>query len=220
MVAVLALAACGKKAGGGGDDCQRFVDKAKPFFSKMAEESGKPFDDKTLGLLVTQCREAKKQGKQGDDVMMKCVIDAKDDAAVSACLESAFGAYTKKSKATEAELMLNRMGKNLKVAYIENAAFPTGSAPLTPAQDCCATNGKCAPDAAAWSNPIWQALDFTVDESHSFRYSYESKDGQSAVATAVGDLDCDGTTIMYMLDMKATEGNPTMQITKPDPSTD
>ncbi len=222
MVAVLALAACSKKSGGGGggDDCQRFVDKAKPFFGKIAKESGKPFDDKVVGQLVTQCREAKKQGKEGDDVMMKCVLDAKDDAAVAACLESAFGAYMKKAKKTEAELMLNKLGKNLKVTYIESSTYPKGSVPLTPAQDCCATNGKCPVDAAAWSNPIWQELDFQIDEPHLFRYSYESADGQSAVVTAVGDLDCDGTTIMYMLDMKATDGNPSMQITKPDLSAD
>lgn len=221
MVAVLALAACSKKSGGAsGDDCQRFVDKAKPFFADMAKESGKPFDDKILGKLVTQCRDAKKQGKEGDDVMMKCVLDAKDDAGVSGCLESAFGAYMKKSKTTEAELMLNRIGKNLKMTYIETSTYPKGSVPLTPTQDCCATNGKCPVDAAAWSNPLWQELDFQIDEPHLFRYSYESADGLSAVVTAVGDLDCDGTTIMYMLDMSAPGGNPAMRITKPDPSAD
>src|SRR5262249_39742749 len=38
----------------------------------------------------------------------------------------AFVDYTRKSKRTGAELMLNRIGKNLKVYYITQAKFPVG----------------------------------------------------------------------------------------------
>jgi hypothetical protein len=228
LLVVLALGACSKKSEGGaagsasaegGDDCQRYVDRARPFFAKMAKESGRPFDDTIVTQLVTQCREMKKQGKATDEKSMKCVLEAKDDAAVTACLEAAFSAYKNKARQTEADLVLGRLGKSLKVAYVENAAYPKGSVPLTPTQDCCLTQGACPVDAAAWSNPIWQQLDFTIEEPHRFRYAYES-DGATAVVTAVGDLDCDGTAITYKLEMGAAEGNPSMRIAKPDLSAD
>src|SRR5262249_23703819 len=56
----------------------------------------------------------------------------------------AFMDYTHRSKQTEEALQLNKLGKNAKRAYIETSAFPTGSAPLTPPEPCCAQpNARC-----------------------------------------------------------------------------
>ena len=75
---------------------------------------------------------------------------------------------------------------------------------------------KCAPDAAAWSNPVWQAIEFSVDEPHLYRYSYES-DGKTFTAKAMGDLDCDGTEAVWVMKGTADNGNPTITIEEPAP---
>ena len=132
----------------------------------------------------------------------------------------AFMDYTHKAKTTEAELELNKIRRDANVYYIQNESFPKGDAPLTPATSCCNGPGaKCPVDAAQWQTPVWQALDFSIDEPNLFRYSYHS-DGQTATALAVGDLDCDGTEITYRLDLSASGGNPTAKLTTPPPDAD
>ena len=129
----------------------------------------------------------------------------------------AFMDYMKKSKVNEATLMLNRLGKNAKVAYVTNDAFPKGIAPLTPPTSCCAgPGGKCVGD---WAQPAWQALDFEIDRPGLFQYSYAS-DGTTFNATAVGDLDCDGTMITYTLSGTVEQGNVKLQLTEPAPNSD
>jgi type II secretory pathway pseudopilin PulG len=110
----------------------------------------------------------------------------------------AFMDYMKKSKKTEASLMLNVIAKSVKMSATVDGALPKGRAPLSPAASCCKSpDRKCnAPDA--WKHPVWQAIDFSLDEPHLFRYSYES-DGKTFTARAVGDLDCDDNEITYVL---------------------
>jgi Tfp pilus assembly protein PilE len=131
----------------------------------------------------------------------------------------AFIDYQKKSKRPEAALQLNKLAKNLKVAYMTNGAFPKGKVPLTPAKPCCNSGGKCN-DVSAWQNPVWQTLDFSIDDPHFFRYSYESN-GKTVTGTAVGDLDCDGIEVTWLLNGSVdAQGNPTLTITEPPPNTD
>lgn len=209
-IAMLMMVAAG--CGGAGDDCQRFVDKAGPMFAKLGKDTGKTFGDAEKRQLVEMCR------KQGDraksDPSFKCVLAAKDDAAVSACFGEAFTGYMAKSKRVEAQLQLNKIGKAAKLYWIENSAFPAGKTGPFPAAPCCeGPDHKCA--AGDWSqDPVWQALDFEIYEPHQFQYTYES-DGQTAKATAIGDLDCDGETITYTLELTAPDGNPEMKITEP-----
>ena len=131
----------------------------------------------------------------------------------------AFMDYMKKSKKSEAAMQLNRLGKTLKIVYTEQATFPVGDAPLTPAESCCATGGRCPPDPAAWRQPVWQALDFAIDEPSMFQYRYRS-DGTTAVVEAIGDLDCDGVTITHRLEASVTNGMVTATITEPAPNSD
>lgn len=213
-LAVLGLVACSKKAG---DDCQRFVDKSKPILEKMMKEAGKSVSDKDLAAFVDKCR---KEPERKKDPIMACVLDAKDDAAVAACYGSALGDYAKASKGTEGPLQLNKLGKNAKVAYATNAQFPVGKAGPTPATSCCAGPGGKCPITADWAaSPIWSALDFQLDEPNLFQYMYES-DGKTGTATAIGDLDCDGTMITYKLELSAADGNATMNIVAPPPNSD
>lgn len=204
-IAMLMMVAAG--CGGAGDDCQRFVDKAAPMLAK-----GKPFGAAEKKQLVEKCRTQGAKAKA--DPMFKCVLDAKDDAAVSACFGDAFTGYMEKSKRIEAQLQLNKIAKASKLYWGENAAFPTGKVGPSPAEPCChGPDHKCA--VGDWSqDPVWQALDFEIDEPHQFQYTYES-DGASAKATAIGDLDCDGQTITYTLELQVTNGNVEAKISKP-----
>lgn len=142
---------------------------------------------------------------------------------LSAVAIPAFMDYTKRAKRPEAALQLNKIGKNAKRVYAETSRFPEGSAPLTPAQPCCGQpNNHCAAVPALYAaNPTWRALDFEVDEPTLFQYSYSaSADGQSFVAKAVGDLDCDGVFITYELTGSADGGMPSVRLTEPSPNAD
>jgi hypothetical protein len=139
-------------------------------------------------------------------------------ATLSACeSKKAYDDYMSKSKVSEAELNLKRIEKGLKAFHVEKGAFPSGSVPLTPSTPCCeGPNHKCAVNPANWGDdPTWKALDFMVDEPAFFQYSYESTAATKAKATAVGDLDCDGTTITYVVECSAESGIPTCALTTP-----
>jgi type IV pilus assembly protein PilA len=113
----------------------------------------------------------------------------------------AFMDYMGKSKTTEAQIELRRMSHGAKSYFIEHDAYPVGNAPLTPATPCCLGPGaKCETTPADWMTPEWQVLDFQILEPHRYQYSYTS-DGRSFHAIAVGDLDCDGVSSTYTLDI-------------------
>ncbi len=124
--------------------------------------------------------------------------------------------YQDKSKQTEAALQLSKIGKSAKRSFGELGTFPIGKAGLTPSTEWCKAAGqKCAADATAWTAEPWKTLDFQIDEPHRYRYSYESADGKTFTATAVGDLDCSGTfetfTLTGSLD---AAGNPSVNLVK------
>ncbi len=128
----------------------------------------------------------------------------------------AFMDYMKKSKKTEASLQLNKIGKNSKVYYNTSSTFVTDNGAAKPVLG---TNCKGSV-VSDWSNdPAWSKLDFQIDEPNLFSYQYVGG-AQSATATATGDLDCDGTSIVYTLTLTSLNGNPGATITEPPPNTD
>jgi hypothetical protein len=168
---------------------------------------------------IAGCKEQK-----FSDKVRTCMASAKDKSSFMACErlteqgdQGGAEAYLKKSKKSEAELNLHAIEKALKAHYAEMAEYPRGSAPLTPTAPCCAgPNHKCAADMTLWSGvAVWDALDFQIDEAGYFQYSYESTDGKTARATAVGDLDCDSDTITYELLCASAQGSPSCSLTKP-----
>jgi hypothetical protein len=208
LLCLLSLGACKK-----GDDCEQVFTKMA---STMKEMSG--MKDK----FVDECR--KNHDKFVKDPMMKCVLDASGDSAVADCMKKSFEDYGAKSKKTEAMLQLNKLAKDAKVAAVTNNAFPTGKAKTLPAgnggtETCCGGDkGKCAVSAEWAADPVWKALEFSIDEPTLYRYTYESKDGKSFTATAVGDLDCDGKTATYtMTGTIDASGNPSTNLTTPGP---
>jgi len=140
----------------------------------------------------------------------------------------AFMDYMKRSKKTEASLQLNKIGKNSKRIYSETASYSTISGAQLPtptgAGGCCGGGGveanHClAVPATFVADPGWAALDFQIDEDSLFSYKYDGT-ATTFVATATGDLDCDGTPIVYTLNGTAVAGNPAVALTEPPPNSD
>jgi hypothetical protein len=217
FVALMSVAACSKSKG---DECQQVWDKMSPVMSKLSAAGGKPLPADAKDKFVKECRT---DPKYKSDPVFACVLKASGDGAVTDCMTKAFGDYASKSKTTEAQLNLNKMGKNAKVYYQVEGSFPVGKAGPTPSGPCCdGPDHKCAAvPADQWdANEVWQKLEFLMAEPSLFTYSYES-DGKTVTATAVGDLDCDGKTITYKLEMAAgADGNVTSNIVEPPADAD
>lgn len=117
---------------------------------------------------------------------------------------------------SEAELNLMAINKAADSMFAENSVYPIGTVGPTPGQSCCSFPGKKCPVVASdWNGvPAWDALGFEMTHAFYYQYAYTS-DGKTYRATAVGDLDCDGTTVTYTLDGEAASGSPTSTLTKP-----
>ncbi len=116
--------------------------------------------------------------------------------------------YTYRSKSTEADVTLRDLWTRVRGYRITEHTPPGAmsplspqfpdSTPITPAGTCCGvsgTGGKCAPNAAFWSHPTWEALNFAEETSHFYRYEITTDNASSPnsfTVTAYGDLDCDG----------------------------
>jgi hypothetical protein len=156
LAVVVLLAACGS----GGDKCAKVYDKLAPVMEKMGGEGKKPDRDKMIGECKEKIKDHPERAAEMDcilaidgevtmDKLMGCSKRKTDSANAGG--KDGFKDYADKSKATEAKLQLNKIAKSAKVAFIADGKFPAGSAPLTPAIDCCkAEGGKCAVDATAW----------------------------------------------------------------------
>jgi type IV pilus assembly protein PilA len=128
----------------------------------------------------------------------------------------------KSSKRSEAEVNLDAIKKGLKAGLADRSGFVTESADYTPDAACCDSgrdDRKCAPDPTLWNGvAAWDQLGFTVDEPHYFQYEYNGAaldPAQEVTANAQGDLDCDETTVTYLLTANYNNGNPTYELTKP-----
>jgi len=140
-------------------------------------------------------------------------------ALIAAC-RSTSPAADQQALNAEAQVQLNRLSKSLKTAWNTTAAFPAGRAGPTPATPCCKNaDGRC-PATAAWSSDrIWSELDFEVLDVGHFQFAYES-DGKTATATAIADLDCDGTPIRYTLTLTTRDGVPHAVLDQPPVAAD
>jgi len=133
-------------------------------------------------------------------------------------------------KVKEAELHLNAIAKKAKMVFAETGKFPVGTSQVLPARTveikemgaCCGSkssgdtvDNKC-PVSKAWAaDPVWKALEFSVDEPSLYRYKYESADGTSFTATAAGDADCDGDEALFVLKGTVANGTPSVELVQP-----
>jgi len=133
--------------------------------------------------------------------------------------------YMKRAKKSEAGLQLNKIGKNAKRAYSESSTYVSGTAGQLPSKPgtggCCGgPNNHCAAVPASFaSDAVWKNLDFQIDEPSLFYYDYTGA-AATFTAKATGDLDCDGTEIVYTLTGAATNGNPSVILAEPPPNSD
>jgi prepilin-type N-terminal cleavage/methylation domain-containing protein len=169
-----------------------------------------------------------KQAKRGFTLIELMIVVA-IIGILAAVAIPAFMDYMKRSKKTEASLQLNKIGKNAKRAYMENSQYVTGTAAATPTpvntgKGCCggagASPNHCAANPSSFTaSAVWKALDFEIDEDTLFYYAYTGTN-TDYTATAVGDLDCDGTEITYTLSGTAANGQPAYTLTEPPSSAD
>lgn len=118
----------------------------------------------------------------------------------------AFMKYIKKSKTAEARQLVKKVYDGARTYYMDTGSgrgygaatnplqFPGPSTGPTPTLGaCCAGGDKCMPQSSLWSDPVWVALQFSVNDPHYYMYSYETVDPlYSFTARANGDLDCNG----------------------------
>jgi type IV pilus assembly protein PilA len=146
----------------------------------------------------------------------------------------AFLDYMKRSKSSEAGLNLNKISKNTKRVFGEIGSFPATSGALLPAigggpgNNCCggkggvtgtpgaSVNNKCTANPAGFkADAGWAAMEFSVDEASYYQYTYVGN-ATAPTAYAIGDLDCDGVSATYTLNMaKTTAGNPQANFINP-----
>ena len=125
--------------------------------------------------------------------------------------------YMKRAKTTEAEVHLRAIASGAESSFVETSSFPIEVSGLTPAVACCDQPGKkCAVVSAEWNGvPAWDTLGFEMTQPFNFQYQYTAASSTVYVAEAVGDLDCDGVTMSYVMTGDATTGAPTSTLTKP-----
>ncbi len=214
LALALLLVACSKKAPAG-DECQRVVDKTFPIIAEMAKGVGKEMKAEDKAKMLDKCRVSLKEGHR--DPAMDCVLSAADEAAVRVCIKQGMGSYAAKSKALEAKMMIKRLERELKAKVAETGEYPAGKTALTPATPCCQMPDQiCKPSSSDWSVPVWQSLDFAVEDPSHFQYSYDS-DGKTVTAVATGDMQCDGHAETFTLTGKIENGTAVLELTEPQP---
>ena len=119
-----------------------------------------------------------------------------------------FTSHMAHAKSSEAMLQLNKMAVDAKTYYFANTKYPQGTAAVLPGADgtACTQTGRKFAVSTAWSaDPVWSGLGFQVDEPNLFSYHFTSSTTSQAQGLAVGDLDCDGTKITYILNLNAQQ---------------
>jgi hypothetical protein len=108
-----------------------------------------------------------------------------------------------KARAREADELLAYLADRVAAELSEHGRVPAAPAGPTPVPACCDEGGTCSPDPARWSDPAWKALRFSVDDEHRYTYSYiPDPGGRSAIVRATGDVDCDGVTALYEVEVR------------------
>ena len=119
--------------------------------------------------------------------------------AIATC-PTAKRSCTARNQAQEADDLLDVIGDGVAKVVATTGKVPPTPAGPTPQPSCCEQGGACSADAQTWSAPGWRALGFSIDGTYRYTYEYlPDPSGTSAVARAVGDLDCNGDRSLYEL---------------------
>jgi hypothetical protein len=106
------------------------------------------------------------------------------------------------------ERLDGKSGKNAAPRFPQTTVVTPGVSCCDPAVD---RDGdqRCDADPTPWQQIGWQELGFQPEGQHSFRYRFESSgvgDNASFVASAYGDLDCDGVQSTFQIIGKPCKG--------------
>lgn len=134
----------------------------------------------------------------------------------------AFIKYMRKAKTSEAIDMMDKMYKGAAMYYsqpkVDDAgarlpcAFPPSG--TYAGKKCCEyPDQRCPANPEEWSGSPWKELNFQLEDSHYFRYEFNSEGsgpGAKATIAAYGDLDCDGIESTFTMEVAADPeaGNP------------
>lgn len=116
---------------------------------------------------------------------------------------TAFDDYVKKAKKSEAQLQLRSIEVKTKSFHMEKMRLPKSAAamPSGPARDCVFPRQP----QSAWEAAGWGEIGFHVDEDSRCQYTWTSS-GNSGVAQARCDFDCDGVDEIHELRLESVEG--------------
>ena len=121
----------------------------------------------------------------------------------------------------EALFELDRIASAAKAYFLANGNFPPTTAAELPSTTACASGGFNPVHTTQWEgDPGWVTLHFEIGIPNRFNYRYTSVGSNGAQALAVGDLDCDGISISYTLDLSVQGNAPTATITSPPAGAD
>jgi len=201
-----------------GDRCEQVIAKSRAVIKEIFERyvAKTPTEADFKGMLET-CRAPEEDAAQKEE-LIACVLAAGDEQAIRTCwtkdLDVADAPTAQRpQRQSEAAINLNKIAKSAKTMFIVNATYPTGKAAVLPVGQC-GCPAKCSVTNAWRTDPVWTELDFEIVEETHYRYTYES-DGQTFVATAIGDLDCDGNVATWTMTGTTVNGNPTATLTAP-----
>ncbi len=125
---------------------------------------------------------------------------------------------TNKGRAREADQLLDYLGNRVADAVTQTGKVPPLAAGPTPKPTCCEQGGTCAPDPVTFDAPGWRALAFAIDTPYRYTYEYvPDPSGASAVVRAVGDVDCNGTSSVYQLELRVKDGRVERTWTRTNP---
>ena len=179
--------------------CHDATKKALPGLQELTKTHPRPIVATDLEILENDCFAFKYEAQVKDPDVM-CLYEAKDGAAIRACMATSLARPRDKA---EARATLGRAATAATALVRRDGGLPRGDIFPTPAIPCCARVGhKCR---GGYSGTIWESLGFDSEFTSYFQLAYQS-DGAKLVIKAVGDLDCDGTTITYTLE-GSVQGN-------------
>jgi len=137
--------------------------------------------------------------------------------AIATC-PAAKRSCTAKTHAQEAEELLEYLADRVGAGIAATGRVPAVAAGPTPLPACCEQGGTCDADPALWAVPGWQALGFSIDDEYRYTYSYvPDPGGRSAIVRAVGDVDCDGETSLYEVEIRIDGGGVKRTWTRKNP---
>jgi hypothetical protein len=126
--------------------------------------------------------------------------------AIATC-PTAKRSCTTKNDAREATDLLDFLADKVAASARATGKVPPIAAGPTPTPSCCDQGGTCSAAPTTFAAAGWVQLGFTIDGDYHYSYQYiPAPNGGSAVIRAVGDLDCNGVSSLYEVELTLEPG--------------